>query len=55
MRVQRFVLDLEGAAWKSIRKVWPGIYIKGCLYHWSKNVWKRIGLAGLKVRCNNIN
>ena len=52
MKVKRFMLDFESAAWKAIKEVWPQVKIKGCLYHWSRNIWKRIGKVGYQVNDN---
>ena len=37
------------AAWQAIRQVFPGRTIKGCVFHWSQAVWRKVqelGLAG---------
>ena len=52
MKVKRFMLDFESAAWKAIKEVWPQVKIQGCLYHWARNIWKRIGKVGYQVNDN---
>ena len=31
--VERFELDVEAASWTALRQVFPGIIIKGCVFH----------------------
>ena len=45
--------DFERAAISSILNLNPQIEVKGCFYHFSSNVWKRIQNVGLQQRYNN--
>ena len=36
LNVERFVLDFERAAWAAIKDLWPGVQIKGCLFHYTQ-------------------
>lgn len=32
--------DFEISLWNAILKVYPNINIKGCYYHWNRNMWR---------------
>ena len=34
-------------AWLGIRRVFPGVNIKGCVFHWTQAVWRRVQEYGL--------
>lgn len=38
---------LFSAAWRAIRDVFPGISIKGCVFHWNQAVWRHVQQFGL--------
>ncbi|KAK6178953.1 hypothetical protein SNE40_011423 [Patella caerulea] len=43
------MLDFEPGCWSAIRKVFPGMKLKGCVFHWIQCVWRKVqgvGLAG---------
>ncbi|XP_055956217.1 uncharacterized protein LOC130012399 [Patella vulgata] len=43
------MLDFEPGCWSAIRKVFPGMKLKGCVFHWKQCVWRKVqgvGLAG---------
>lgn len=44
-----FLFDFELAAMNSARNIFPGIDVKGCFFHLSQNIWKRIQETGLTV------
>ena len=41
MKPKQFTLDYEVAASNALKKVYPGIEIKGCYFHFTHNVWKQ--------------
>lgn len=36
------------AAWLAVREVFPGVSIKGCVFHWTQAVWRHTQELGLK-------
>ena len=50
---QRFVIDFEPAMWKAAPRVFPGIDIKGCCFHWCQCVWRKIQELGLVTSYKN--
>ena len=47
------LVDFERVVINSIHSLNPQIEVKGCFYHFSSNVWKRIQNVGLQQRYNN--
>ncbi|KAH3887727.1 hypothetical protein DPMN_011746 [Dreissena polymorpha] len=45
--VDNFVLDFKQAAWLAVRRVFPGVTIKGCVFHWTQAVWRKVQDLGL--------
>ncbi|XP_053384651.1 uncharacterized protein LOC123549348 [Mercenaria mercenaria] len=41
-QVEWFMLDFEAAAWQALREVFPGCVLKGCVFHWSQRVYRKI-------------
>ncbi|XP_053381681.1 uncharacterized protein LOC123533370 [Mercenaria mercenaria] len=46
-QVEWFMLDFEAAAWQALREVFPGCVLKGCVFHWSQRVYRKIQSEGL--------
>ena len=40
--VQNAVMDFELSLWKAFPKVYPGVEIRGCSFHWTQAVWRKI-------------
>lgn len=34
-------------AWQAVRHVFPGVAMKGCIFHWSQAVWRKVQDLGL--------
>ena len=41
------VLDFEAALWKAMRKVFPQAGLRGCYFHFTQAVWRKIQLHGI--------
>lgn len=51
--VTEFIMDFEQAAWNSVSKIFPHATIRGCAFHWSQAVWRKIQSLGLQVDYRN--
>ena len=47
------LFDFEQAAFNAARHVFPGIDVKGCFFHLSQNLWKKIQQNGLALLYGN--
>lgn len=41
--------DFETGLWQALRLVYPGIDIKGCVFHFTQAIWRRIQEEGLST------
>ena len=41
------VADFESALWKSVPSVFPTVPIRGCVFHWTQAIWRKIQALGL--------
>lgn len=48
-KVQGFVVDFESGMWQALKSVFPTKSIQGCVFHWSKAVWRKAQELGLQV------
>lgn len=46
--VKKTMMDFELAAWNAFARLFPGIQLAGCSFHFSQAVMKRVGKLGLK-------
>ena len=47
--VQVAVADFEKGIWKGLQIVLPGVAVRGCNFHFTQAVWRRIQKYGLAV------
>ena len=41
--VRQITIDFEKALWSVLRQVLPGVKIKGCVFHWTQALWRKVG------------
>ncbi|XP_067033176.1 uncharacterized protein [Acropora muricata] len=46
--VQQVTLDFEMAMWAALRIILPDVQIKGCVFHWTQAIWRKIQELGLQ-------
>jgi hypothetical protein len=51
--VQKFVADFEKGLCNALRHLFPGIPIKGCVFHWCQTIFRKIPKSGLAVSYNS--
>ena len=47
--VQKCVADIEKGLWNALRQLFPGMPIKGCVFHWCQAIFRKIQKSGLAV------
>ena len=45
--VSSFMVDFETAMWKALAHVFPDLPVKGCVFHLTQAVWRKIQEVGL--------
>ena len=40
--VKKVTLDFEKAMWSTVRQVLPNVTVKGCSFHWTEAVWRKV-------------
>jgi len=45
--VAAFVVDFEAAVWDALRQEYPDATIKGCTFHFSQAIWRKVQDIGL--------
>jgi len=43
------MMDFEAVQWKAVRRDFPDASIKGCCFHYSQAVWRKIQESGLQT------
>jgi hypothetical protein len=41
------VLDFEAALWSAIRETMPNVQLRGCHFHWTQAIWRKVQDLGL--------
>ena len=49
-QVKEMVLDFELSLWNAIKEIFPDVVCRGCAFHWTQCVWRRVQTVGLQ--CN---
>lgn len=42
-RVTKVMLDFEKAVWSALRQTLPNVQLKGCSFHWTQALWRKVG------------
>ena len=37
------IIDFERAMWSVLRQLLPDVRIKGCVFHWTQALWRKLG------------
>jgi len=45
--------DFEAAVWEALYKVFPGKQARGCNFHFSQAIWRRVRELGLQTTYNS--
>ena len=53
VNLERIVLDFEAAAWQAVRSYLPDVELKGCNFHYTQSIYKRIKMLGLEGSYRN--
>lgn len=40
--VKKVTLDFEAAVWGAFRDVFPDVVLKGCSFHWTQALWRKV-------------
>ena len=52
LEIQSVVMDFENATWNAFRDIFPEADRKGCHFHWTQALWRKIQALGLVVAYN---
>ena len=47
---QTVLIDFELAEKNALEAVFPGVTVKGCFFHFSQNIWRKVQANGLQGR-----
>lgn len=47
--VQQLTVDFEKWLWSALRTILPDVQIRGCLFHWTQALWRKVQELGLQV------
>jgi hypothetical protein len=48
LQVKEMILDFELSLWKAISECFPDVKMRGCVFHWTQCVWRKIQGIGLQ-------
>ncbi|XP_073235751.1 uncharacterized protein [Porites lutea] len=51
--VRQITIDFEKALWGVLRQLFPEVRIKGCVFHWTQALWRKIQELGLQHQYSN--
>ncbi|XP_067024035.1 uncharacterized protein [Acropora muricata] len=51
--VRQITIDFERAMWSVLRQLFPDVRIKGCVFHWTQALWRKIQELGLQYQYNH--
>ena len=40
--VKQVMVDFEKAMWNCLREVLPDVTVKGCVFHWTQALWRKV-------------
>lgn len=40
--VQQVTVDFEKGLWSALRTVLPDVQIRGCVFHWTQAIWRKV-------------
>ena len=49
LAVEEIVMDFEASAWKAVREEFPHVRLRGCTFHWTQAVWRKVQNLGLQA------
>ena len=49
IELQCVVADFESVLWRAVEKVFPGVHIQGCVFHWTQAIWRKVQELGLVI------
>ena len=41
-KVNQVMIDFEKAMWNCLREVLPDVTVKGCVFHWTQALWRKV-------------
>ncbi|RMX51817.1 hypothetical protein pdam_00021963 [Pocillopora damicornis] len=49
LKVHQVMIDFEEAMWNYLYEVLPDVMVKGCVFHWTQALWRKIQEFGLQT------
>ena len=46
-RVTKVMLDFEKAVWSALRQTLPNVQLKGCSFHWTQALWRKVRITDI--------
>ena len=54
LELTHLILDFESSIWRAARIIFPDVHIRGCSFHWSQALWRKVQELGLVVAYNSV-